>query len=72
MFLYVFGLLLAMEIYDIHGPQWLYWLNSEHTLFPFMKFGELMSIKRFENILKLFQLSEIKMKSNRFWNLQQQ
>ena len=58
MFLYVFGLLLAMEIYDIHGPEWLYWSNSEHTLFPFMKFGEVVSIKRFENILKHFQLSE--------------
>ena len=57
-FLHVLGLLLAMEIYDIHGPQHLYWSNSEHTLFPSMKFGEVMSIKRFENILKYSQLSE--------------
>ena len=30
----------------------------EHFLFPSMKFGEVMSIKRFENILKYLQLSE--------------
>ena len=47
-----------MEIYDIHGPPHLYWSNSEHTLFPSMKFGDVMSIKRFENILKYLQLSE--------------
>ena len=29
-----------------------------YTLFPSMKFGEVMSIKRFENILKYLQLSE--------------
>ena len=57
-FFHVLGILLAMEIYDSHGPQCLYWLNSEHTLFPSMKFGEVMSIKRFENILKHLQLSE--------------
>ena len=56
--LHVLGLLLAMEIFYIHGPRHLYWLNSEHTLFTFMKFGEVMSIKRFENILKHLQLSE--------------
>ena len=37
-----------MEIYDIHS----------HTLFSSMKFGEIMSVKRFENILKYLKLSE--------------
>ena len=57
-FLHVLGLLLPMEIYDTHSIQHLYWSESEHTLFPSMKFGEIMSIKRFENILKYLQLSE--------------
>ena len=57
-FLHVLWLLLATEIYDIHDPQCLYWSNMEHFLFPSMKFGEVMSIKRFENILKYLQLSE--------------
>ena len=57
-FLHVLSLLLATEIYDIHDPQCLYWSNREHFLFPSMKFGEVMSIKRFENILKYLQLSE--------------
>ena len=56
--MHVLGLLLAIEIYDIHGPRRLHWSNSEHTLFSSMKFGEAMSIKRFENILKYLQLSE--------------
>ena len=55
---HVLGLLLAMEIYDIQGPRCLYWLESEHL--PSMKFDEIMSIKRFENILKYLQLSENK------------
>ena len=57
-FLHALGILLAMEIYDSHGPQCLYWLNSEHTLFPSMKFGEVMSIKIFENTSKYLLLSE--------------
>ena len=32
--------------------------NSEHTLFPSMKFGEVMSIKIFENTSKYLLLSE--------------
>ena len=47
-FLHVLGLLLSMENYDIHG----------HTLFSSMKFGDIMSVKRFENILKYLKLSE--------------
>ena len=47
-FLHVLGLLLSMENYDIH----------DHTLFSSMRFGEIMSVKRFENILKYLKLSE--------------
>ena len=57
-FLHVLGILLTMEIYDIHSARRLYWSNSEHTLFSSMKFGEVMSIKRFENIYEYLQLSE--------------
>ena len=57
-FLHILGLLLAMEIYDIHGPGCLHWSESEHTLFSSMKFGEIMSIKKFGNILKYLKLSE--------------
>ena len=65
-FLHVLGLLLAMKNYDIHGTQRLHWSNSEHTLFPFVKFGEVMSIKRFENILKYLQLSGNKNEEQQF------
>ena len=57
-FLHILGLLLAMEIYDIHGPGCIHWSESEHTLFSSMKFGEIMSIKKFGNILKYLKLSE--------------
>ena len=44
-----------------NGNLWYSWSSMpvlEHFLFPSMKFGEVMSIKRFENILKYLQLSE--------------
>ena len=48
-FLPVIGIFLAMEVHEIHGPRRLYWSN-EHI-------GEIISCKRFENIIPNLQLS---------------
>ena len=55
--LHVLGLLIAMEVYEIHGPQRLYWSPKVNNLFPSMDFGKVMACRRFETILKYLQLS---------------
>jgi hypothetical protein len=56
-FLQLLGLLLAMEVYQIHGPRRSYWAESSHGLFPSMDFGKVMPRDRFEAILKYLTLS---------------
>ena len=54
--LHVLALLLAMEVYEIHGPRCFYLADSESLHFPSMNFGKIMSHTRFETILKFLQL----------------
>ena len=56
-FLHVLGLLLAMEVYEIHGPRRLYWSSNINELFPGMNFEKVMACKRFERITAFLQLS---------------
>ena len=46
-FLHFLGILLSMDVVDIHGPRYLYWAN-ENGLFPSMNYGNVMSRNRFE------------------------
>ena len=55
--LHVLGLLIAMEVYEIHSPRRLYWSPEVNNLFPAMDFGKVMTCRRFETILKYLQLS---------------
>ena len=55
-FLLFLGILLSMEVVDIHGPRHLYWAN-ENGLFPSMNYGKVMSGNRFEGIMRYLQLS---------------
>ena len=41
-FLHFLGILLSMEVFDIHGPRHLYWAN-ENGLFPSMNHRKVMS-----------------------------
>ena len=56
--LHVLGLLIAMEVYKIHGPQRFYWSSQVSNLFPSMNFGNIMTYW-FETILKYLQLSNL-------------
>ena len=58
-FLHFSGILLSMEVVDIHGPRYLYWAN-ENGMFPNMNYGKIMSRNRFEDIMKYLQLSHNK------------
>ena len=55
-FLHVLGLLLAMEVYEIHGLRRLYWSSNINELFPGMNFEKVMACKRFERIIAFLQL----------------
>lgn len=52
------GLLIAMEVYKIRGPQRFYWSSQVNNLFPSMNFGNIMTYW-FETILKYLQLSNL-------------
>ena len=56
-FLHVLGLLLAMEVYEIHGLRRLYWSSNINELFPGTNFEKVMACKRFERIIAFLQLS---------------
>ena len=58
-FLHFLGILLSMEVVDIHGPRHLYWAN-EDGMFPNMNHGKIMSRNQFEDIMKHLQLSHNK------------
>ena len=49
------GILLSMEVVDIHGPRHLYWAN-ENVLFPCMNYGKVMNCNQFED-MRYLQLS---------------
>ena len=55
-FLHLLGILLSVEVVDIHGPRHLYWAN-ENGLFPSMNSGKVLSGNRFEDIMRYLQLS---------------
>ena len=50
------GLLVAMKMYEIHGPRHVYWVDSENSLFPVMNFGRIMSCTKFEKISDIFKI----------------
>ena len=54
-FLHFLGILLSMEVVEIHGPRRLYW-SSGDGIFPGMKYGDIISYSRFEDITKNLQL----------------
>ena len=56
-FLHVLGLLLAMEVFEIHGPRRLYWSSNINELFPRMNFEKVTTCKRFKRIIAFLQLS---------------
>ena len=56
-FLHVLELLLAMEVYEIHGLRRLYWSSNINELFPGIKFEKVMVCKRFERIIAFLQCS---------------
>ena len=58
-FLHFLGILLSMEVVDIHVPRHLYWAN-ENGMFPNMNYGKIMSRNQFEDIIKYLQLSHNK------------
>ena len=45
--LHLLGLLLAMQVYKIHGPRRLYWSNNDNDLLPGMNFGKIKFLKKF-------------------------
>ena len=51
------GLLIALEVYKIHGPRRFYWPSQVNNLFPSMDFGNVITYRRFETILEYLQLS---------------
>ena len=53
-FLHFLGILLSMEVVDIHGPRHLYWAN-ENGLFPSMNYGKVMGHNQFEDIMRYLQ-----------------
>ena len=59
--LHVLGLLIAMEVYKIHGPQRFYWSSQVNinNLLPPMDFGNALTNQKFETILKYLQLSDL-------------
>ena len=42
-FCHVLGLLIAVEVYEICGPQRMYWASNVSNLFPGMDFSKIMS-----------------------------
>ena len=56
-FLHVLGIILSMEIIEIHGPQRLYWEMKGNSLFHSLEYVKVMSLKKFENILQYLQFS---------------
>lgn len=56
-FLHVLGIILSRGVIELHGPQYLYREMKENSLFPSLKYGKVMSLKRFESILRYFQFS---------------
>ena len=50
------GLLLAIEVYEIHGPRRLYWSSNINELFPGINFEKVMAYKRFERMIAFLQL----------------
>ena len=55
-FLHILGLLLTMQVYEIHGPHRMYWTEGD-DIFPSFEFGKIMSYHRFDDILRFLQLS---------------
>lgn len=50
-FLHVLEIILSRGVIELHGPQYLYREMKENSLFPSLKYGKVMSLKRFESIL---------------------
>ena len=44
-FLHVLGIILSMEVIEIHGPRCLYWEMKRNSLFPSLEYGKNMSLK---------------------------
>ena len=55
-FLHVLGLLLAMQVYEIHGPRRFYWWSNINKLFPGVNLEKASACKRFERIIAFLQL----------------
>ena len=55
--LHVLGLLLVMEVYEIHGPRKFYWSSNINKLFPGVNLEKASACKRFERIIAFLQLS---------------
>ena len=55
--LHFLGLLLAMQVYEIHGLCYLYWSNNDNDLLPGTNFGKIIARCRLEEILHCLQFS---------------
>lgn len=55
--LHFLGLLLAMQVYEIHELHCLYWCNNDNDLLPGMNFGKIFARHRFKEILHCLQFS---------------
>ena len=56
-FLYFLGILLSIEVFEIHGLRKMYWNEEGSDLFLAMNFENIMSCTRFEEIARFLQLS---------------
>ena len=56
-FLYFLGILLSMEVFEIHGLRKMYWNEEGSDLFLAMNFENIMSCTRFKEIARFLQLS---------------
>ena len=54
-FLHILGIILSMDVIEIHGPQRLYWELKGNNLFPSLEYEKFTSLKRFESILQYLQ-----------------
>ena len=63
---HVLGLLIAVEVYEICGPQRMYWASNVSNLFPGMDFSKIMSGSWFETIPKYLNHLMLKIKTNKF------
>ena len=52
------GLLLAMHVYEIHGPCHLCWSNNDNQLLPSKNFGKIIARCRFEEIPHCLHFSD--------------